>query len=94
MIAFGVVKLPIAKLSNIIGRGYTLAITVSLYTVSYILMASASGIGSYAAGMVFYKIGQSGTNVMTTVIISDITNLRWRGYVDKYQNSSPPFVEG
>ncbi|KAI1746677.1 MFS general substrate transporter [Xylaria castorea] len=79
MIAFGVVKLPIAKLSNIIGRGYTLAITISLYTVSYILMASASGIQLYAAGMVLYKIGQSATNVMTTVIISDITSLRWRG---------------
>ncbi|KAI1125329.1 putative transporter [Nemania abortiva] len=78
-IAFGVVKLPIAKLSNIIGRGYTLAITVSFYTISYILMASASGIAPYAAGMVLYKIGMSGTNVMTTVIISDITNLRWRG---------------
>ncbi|KAJ8126464.1 hypothetical protein O1611_g7173 [Lasiodiplodia mahajangana] len=78
-IVFGVVKVPIAKLSNIIGRGYTLAITVSFYTISYILMASSSSIGAYAVGMVLYKIGQSGTNVMTTVLISDITSLRWRG---------------
>ncbi|KAI0541770.1 major facilitator superfamily domain-containing protein [Xylaria digitata] len=78
-IAFGVVKLPIAKLSNIIGRGYTLAITILLYTISYILMASASDIVSYAAGMVLYKIGQSGTNAMAAVIISDLTSLRWRG---------------
>ncbi|KAI1170615.1 MFS general substrate transporter [Nemania sp. FL0916] len=78
-IAFGVVKVPIAKLSNIIGRGYTLAIAILLYTISYVLTASASNIGSYATGMVFYKIGQSGTNLMTSVMISDFTTLRWRG---------------
>ncbi|RYP41543.1 hypothetical protein DL767_000970 [Monosporascus sp. MG133] len=80
MIVFAVVKLPIAKLSNVIGRGYTLAITVSMYTISYVLMASAPGIGSYAAGSILYRVGQSGTNVMTTVIISDITSPRWRGF--------------
>ena len=83
IIVFAVVKLPIAKLSNVIGRGYTLTITVSLYTISYILMASAPGIGSYAAGSILYRVGQSGTNVMTTIIISDITSPRRRGYVDK-----------
>lgn len=83
MIVFAVVKLPIAKLSNVIGRGYTLAMAVSLYIMSYILMTSSSNIGSYAAGNIIYRMGQSGTNVMTTVIISDITSPRWRGYVSK-----------
>lgn len=81
-IVFAVVKLPIAKLSDIIGRGYTLAITVLLCTVSYALMASASGVGSYATGNILYWIGQSGINMMTTIIISDITSARRRGYVD------------
>jgi len=83
MIVFAVVKLPIAKVSNVIGRGYTLAIMISLYAVSYVLMASASGIGVYAAGIILYRLGQSGTNVVTTVIISDITSPRWRGYVGR-----------
>lgn len=84
MIVFAVVKLPIAKLSNVIGRGYTLAIAISLYTMSYAIMASSSGIAAYAAGSIIYRIGQSGTNVMTTVVISDITSPRWRGYVPTF----------
>ncbi|KAK6065035.1 Siderophore iron transporter 3-like protein 1 [Seiridium cupressi] len=78
-IIFAVVKPPIAKISNVIGRGYTLVFTISCYLLAYILMASASNIGPYAAGLVFYNVGQSGTNVMTNVILSDITSPRWRG---------------
>ncbi|KAK9413176.1 putative Siderochrome-iron transporter [Seiridium unicorne] len=78
-IIFAVVKPPIAKISNVIGRGYTLIFTISCYLLAYILMASASNIGPYAAGLVFYNVGQSGTNVMTNVILSDITSPRWRG---------------
>lgn len=58
-------KPPIAKISNVIGRGYTLVFTVSCYVLSYILMASARTIGTYAGGFVLYNVGQSGTNVMT-----------------------------
>lgn len=97
IIVFAVVKLPIAKLSNIVGRGYTLAVTVSLYTISYILMASAPGIGSYTAGSILYRVGQSGTNVMTTVIISDITSPRQRGLaigVSYFPYLITPWVSG
>ena len=79
MIVFAIVKLPIAKLSNVIGRGWTLVVTISLYTISYILMASASDVGAYAVGTILYRVGQSGTNVMTNVIISDLTKPRWKG---------------
>ncbi|KAK3989751.1 major facilitator superfamily domain-containing protein [Cladorrhinum sp. PSN332] len=79
IIVFAVVKVPIAKLSNSIGRGYTLVITVSLFTLSYILMASASSAVMYAAGNIVYRAAQSGTNIMTNVVISDMTTLRQRG---------------
>ncbi|KAK4168223.1 major facilitator superfamily domain-containing protein [Cladorrhinum sp. PSN259] len=79
IIAYAAVKVPVAKLSDVIGRGYTLAITVSMFIVSYILMASASGAAMYAAGNIVYRIGQSGTNIMVNVVISDITTLRQRG---------------
>lgn len=63
-IIFAVVKPPIAKLSNVIGRGYTYLITIGFYILSYILMASAKNIQNYAAGIVFYNVGQSGTNIL------------------------------
>ncbi|KUJ12625.1 MFS general substrate transporter [Mollisia scopiformis] len=79
VIVFAVIKPPIAKLSNIIGRGETYVLTISCYILSYILCASSKSINSYAAGYIIYNIGQSGTNIMNDIIISDITTARWRG---------------
>ncbi|KAF6836450.1 siderochrome-iron transporter [Colletotrichum plurivorum] len=79
-IVFAVVKPPIAKLSNVIGRGQTYIMTVSFYILGYILMASARGFDAYAAGSIFYTVGQSGTNIMNDVVIADITTARWRGF--------------
>ncbi|KAI0477094.1 siderochrome-iron transporter [Xylariaceae sp. FL0804] len=79
-IIFAVVKPPIAKISDVLGRGQTFIFTITCYLVAYMLMASAKSIGPYAAGLVFYNVGQSGTNVMTNVIVSDITSPRVRGF--------------
>ncbi|KAI9732265.1 MAG: hypothetical protein M1818_007584 [Claussenomyces sp. TS43310] len=78
-ILFAVVKPLIAKISNVIGRGETYLITISCYVLSYILLASAKNINTYAAGSIIYSIGQSGTNIMNDIIISDISSARWRG---------------
>lgn len=78
-IIFAVIKPPIAKLSNIIGRGETYVLTISCYLLSYILIASCKSINVYAAGAVIHSVGQSGTNLMNDIIISDISSARWRG---------------
>ncbi|KAJ5183409.1 siderochrome-iron transporter [Penicillium capsulatum] len=79
-VLFAVFKPPVAKLSNVMGRGETYMMTVCLYVLSYILMASASTINTYAAGYIFYVMGQSGTNIMNDIVLSDISNARWRGF--------------
>lgn len=79
-IIFAVVKPPLAKISNIIGRGQTYILTISFYIIGYCLMASATNINRYAAGLVFYTMGQSGTNLMNDVTTADITSARWRGF--------------
>ncbi|KAH8198073.1 hypothetical protein TruAng_007745 [Truncatella angustata] len=79
-IVFAIVKPPIAKLSNVIGRGQTYAITISFYILAYVLMASATTFNTYAAGAIFYAVGQSGTNILNDIVISDITTARWRGF--------------
>ncbi|KAI1635206.1 siderochrome-iron transporter [Biscogniauxia mediterranea] len=75
-----VAKPPIAKLSNVIGRGQTYLLTICLYILSYILMASAHGLGTYTAGAVLYSLGQSGTGVMNAIIVADITTAKWRAF--------------
>jgi len=64
-IIFAVCKPPLAKLSDVIGRGQVLAICIGCYVLSYILKTTATSIGPYAAGNIFYAIGQSGANMMT-----------------------------
>lgn len=62
------------------GRGQTYMMTISFYVLSYILMASAKTLNTYAAGYILYVMGQSGTNIMNDIVISDISNARWRGF--------------
>ncbi|KAL1864613.1 hypothetical protein Daus18300_007630 [Diaporthe australafricana] len=80
VVIFAAVKPPLAKISNVIGRGKTYLITMSFYILSYILMASSSTLSVYITGSVFYTIGQSGTNILNDIIISDITTARWRAF--------------
>ncbi|WYZ35251.1 hypothetical protein EsH8_I_001527 [Colletotrichum jinshuiense] len=79
-IVFAVIKPPIAKLSNIIGRGETYVMAISFYVLGYILMASSTTFNAYAAGAICYVVGQSGTNIMNNIVIADITTARWRGF--------------
>ncbi|KAI1765669.1 MFS general substrate transporter [Hypoxylon sp. FL1150] len=79
-IIFAVAKPPFAKLSNVIGRGGTYLIAISFYILAYIIMASAKTFNAYAAGSIFYSVGQSATNLMSDVVIADLTTARYRAF--------------
>ncbi|XDG08144.1 hypothetical protein ABKA04_007759 [Annulohypoxylon sp. FPYF3050] len=79
-IIFAVIKPPVAKLSNVIGRGGTYSIAILFYILAYIIMASARTFNAYAAGSVFYSIGQSATNLMNDIVIADLTTARYRAF--------------
>lgn len=79
-IIFAVAKPPIAKLSDVIGRGETYALLVSCMVLSYILSASSKTFNAYAAGSIIYSLGQTGVNVMNDILISDFTEMRWRSF--------------
>ncbi|TID25777.1 hypothetical protein E2P81_ATG03565 [Venturia nashicola] len=79
-IIFAVAKPPIAKLSDVIGRGETYALLVSFMVLSYILEASSKTFNTYAAGSIIHTFGQTGVNVMNDIIISDFTEMRWRSF--------------
>ncbi|OTA99598.1 hypothetical protein M426DRAFT_324993 [Hypoxylon sp. CI-4A] len=79
-IIFAVAKPPFAKLSNVIGRGGTYLIAISFYILAYIIMASAKTFSAYAAGSVFYSVGQSATNLMNDIVIADLTTARYRAF--------------
>lgn len=74
-----VFKPPIAKISDVLGRAEAYTITVSFYVLSYILCASSKTFNTYAAGFVFYAIGQTGTALLNSIMVSDLSTMRWRG---------------
>lgn len=74
-----VFKPPIAKISDVIGRGEAFCITTSFYVLSYILCASSASFNIYACGFVFYCIGQTGTSILVAIMVSDISPMKWRG---------------
>ncbi|KAL2823831.1 major facilitator superfamily domain-containing protein [Aspergillus cavernicola] len=73
-------KPPIAKLSDVLGRGEAYVIAVTFYILSYILCASSKSFDTYAGGYVFYSLGQAGTAILNSTIVSDISSMRWRGF--------------
>ncbi|RDW68935.1 putative siderochrome-iron transporter [Aspergillus mulundensis] len=73
-------KPPIAKLSDVLGRGEAYIITVTFYILSYILCASSKSFDTYAGGYVFYALGQAGMAILNSTIVSDLSSMRWRGF--------------
>ena len=60
------------------------------YVIGYIVIASANDINTIAAGIVIYAVGYTGLQLLTQIIIADITTMRWRAFVSSLV--SMPFV--
>ncbi|KAM5539164.1 hypothetical protein V8D89_007037, partial [Ganoderma adspersum] len=71
----------IAKFADVTSRATAYLI------VRYIVIASAQNVGALAAGIVLYAVG---LQLLTSVIVADITTLKWRGLVSGL--TSAPFI--
>lgn len=76
-----VCKPPIAKVSDVLGRAEAYIFALACYIISYTLCASSKSFNTYAGGYVFYSIGQAGTAILNATVVSDISSMRWRGFV-------------
>ncbi|KAH8109673.1 drug:h+ antiporter [Phellopilus nigrolimitatus] len=63
------------------------SVIVIFYVVGYIVIASAQSIGTIAGGIIVYAVG---LQLLTQIIIADLTTLKWRGLVSSL--TSMPFV--
>lgn len=79
-IVLAIVKPPVAKISDVLGRAEAYIFTITCYVLGYILCASSTTFNTYAGGYVFYSIGQGGTAMLDSVMVSDLSNMRWRGF--------------
>ncbi|ESK94305.1 drug:h+ antiporter [Moniliophthora roreri MCA 2997] len=80
----------VAKTADVASRGYAYLAVLIFYVLGYIVIASAQRIEAVAGGIVLYAIGYTGLQLLTQIIIADITTLKWRGLVSGL--ISLPFV--
>lgn len=77
LIAVG--KFPIAKLSDVFGRAQGYAISLLCYIIGFVIIASSQSFSNTCGGVVFYALGNSGTQIMQQIVVADAVNTRWRG---------------
>ncbi|KAF8887863.1 drug:h+ antiporter [Gymnopilus junonius] len=89
-IIIAVGKPVIAKIADVSSRGSAYFIVLVFYVIGYIVIASANSVNAIAGGIVLYAIGYTGLQLLTQIIIADITTLKWRGLVSGL--ISMPFI--
>lgn len=67
-----------AQICNTISRPTTYVISVVLYTVGYIIVASSSTFSAYIVGLALGAAGSSGISFINGLIAADLTVLKWR----------------
>lgn len=72
------VKVPIAKISDVIGRGETYCLMILLLIISYITHACSQGFRSFLLGSIPYIIGSAGIGLLDFIVISDVTSMHTR----------------
>lgn len=76
----GIWKLPYAKIMNIWGRPFALAIGVISTVMGLIMMAACKNVQTYCAAMTFYYMGYNMIDFSITIFIADTSKLRNRGF--------------
>ncbi|KAG1847454.1 major facilitator superfamily domain-containing protein [Suillus tomentosus] len=71
----------IAKVADVSSRGTAYVSVLIFYVLGYTVIASAPNVAFIAGGIVLYAVGYTGLQLLTQIIIADITTLAWRGLV-------------
>ncbi|KAI0793538.1 MFS general substrate transporter [Fomes fomentarius] len=80
----------IAKVADVTSRANAYLVVLVFYVFGYIVIATAHNIAAVGVGIILYAIGYTGLQLLTSVIIADITSLKWRGLVTGL--TSAPFI--
>lgn len=64
-----------AKVADVFGRLNAFTISVLLYVLGYIQMATSSNVQTFAAAQIFYSAGGTGIQILIQILIADTSNL-------------------
>ncbi|KAF2845835.1 MFS general substrate transporter [Plenodomus tracheiphilus IPT5] len=86
----GLSKIPLAKLLDMWGRPQGLLLSLCIWMVGYIMMASCQNVETYAAAQVFSSTGSQAVSYILTVFIADTSTLKNRALMLSFATS--PYV--
>lgn len=70
----------IGKLSDITSRPTSYVVILAFYVLGFIVAATSSTFAAYTVGICFTSIGKSGLDLLSDIIVGDLTPLEWRGF--------------
>lgn len=70
----------IGKLADITSRPTTYVVILVFYVLGFAIAASARNFTSYTVGICFTSVGKSGLDLLSDIIVGDLTPLQWRGF--------------
>ncbi|KAH0845049.1 hypothetical protein AYO21_01689 [Fonsecaea monophora] len=70
----------IGKLADITSRPTTYVVILFFYVIGFIVAASSSTFAAYTIGISFTAVGKSGLDLLSDIIVGDLTPLQWRGF--------------
>lgn len=80
----------LGKLADLTSRPTTYVVVLLFYVVGFVVAASAQSFPAYTIGVAFTATGKSGLDLLSDIIIGDLTPLEWRGFFSA--SLSLPFV--
>ncbi|KAM5541824.1 hypothetical protein V8D89_004553 [Ganoderma adspersum] len=89
-VAQSIIRPVISKVADVTSRATAFLVILVFYVLGYIVIASANGVGALAAGIILYSVGFTGFQLLMSIIVADITTLKWRGLVASL--TSAPFI--
>ncbi|CEH14500.1 Predicted transporter (major facilitator superfamily) [Ceraceosorus bombacis] len=78
-LCYAIAKPPIAKLSDVWGRAEAYMLSLLLYMLGIGLISTAHCLQKLLAGIVLQACGNTGVQVLQSIIIADTTTAQWRG---------------
>ncbi|CDR88145.1 related to Siderophore iron transporter 3 [Sporisorium scitamineum] len=69
----------LAKICDIFSRQTAYLLVAVFYTIGFVVAASAVTPGAFAVGRIITEVGQAGFDLVTDIIVADLSPLEWRG---------------
>lgn len=70
----------LGKLADITSRPTTYVVVLAVYAVGFAVAASSQTLAAYIVGVSFTSFGKSGLDLLSDIIVGDLTPLQWRGF--------------